>query len=143
MAKHLYMLDTNTCSFLIRNQPKGLIDKLQEVVSDGHQVTISAITYAELCFGSINKKASPKMPMIVAEFVERLDAVLAWDKTAVEHSTLVKKELERVGAPIGHNDTLLAGHAIAAKAILITDNVKEFSRDSGLQQENWVERINQ
>jgi tRNA(fMet)-specific endonuclease VapC len=48
----------------------------------------------------VNKKASPKMADIVSEFIERPDGVIAWDKLAVEHSILIKKELESVGTLI-------------------------------------------
>lgn len=140
MTKEIYMLDTNTCSFLIRKKPEYLLEKLQQTAQAGHPIVVSTITYAELTFGAINKKASPKMAGIVSEFVERLDGIIAWDKIAVEHSTRIKKELESRGTPIGHNDTLIAGHAIAMGAILVTDNVCEFSRVQGLQHENWVVR---
>jgi len=140
MPKAIYMLDTNTCSFLIRKRPEYLLDKLQDVVLSGHQVVISSITYAELTFGAINKKASPKMPGIVTEFVNRLDEIVAWDQKAVEASTDIKKELESIGTPIGHNDTLIAGHCVSINAILVTDNVREFKRVDGLKFENWVKR---
>ena len=110
MGKLIYMLDTNTCSFLIRKRPEYLLDKLQKTVVSGHQVVISSITYAELTFGAINKKASPKMSGIVTEFVERIDVVLSWDKKAVEASTAIKKKLESVGTSISHIDILIAGH---------------------------------
>ena len=64
MGRPVYMLDTNMCSFLIRKRPEYLLDKLQKKVVSGHQVVISTITYAELTFAAINKKASPKMPDI-------------------------------------------------------------------------------
>jgi tRNA(fMet)-specific endonuclease VapC len=134
------MLDTNTCSFLILKRPEYLLDKLQKIVISGHQVVISSITYAELTFGAINKKANPKMLGIVSEFVDRLDDVLAWDKKAVEFSTEIKKKLESKGTPIGHNDTLIAGHCFSIDAILVTDNVREFKRVEKLKYENWVER---
>jgi tRNA(fMet)-specific endonuclease VapC len=140
MSKYVYMLDTNICSFLIRNKPDYLLDKLQESVIAKNEIVISSITYAELMFGAVNKKASPKMPDIVTEFVERLDAILAWDKKAVEASTIIKKQLDFQGTPIGHNDTLIAGHCISAGAILITDNVREFQRVENLMFENWVIR---
>jgi len=140
MAKKIYMLDTNICSFLIRSKPDYLLEKLQQTVMAGHQVVISSITYAELTFGAINKKASPKMVGIVEEFVERLDEILAWDKSAVQCSTKIKKDLESRGKPIGHNDTLIAGHAVAVNATLITDNAREFSRVQNLKSENWVNR---
>ena len=140
MPKAIYMLDTNTCSFLIRKRPEYLLDKLQDVVLSGHQVVISSITYAVLTFGAINKKASPKMPGIVTEFVNRLDEIVAWDQKAVEASTDIKKELESIGTPIGHNDTLIAGHCVSINGILVTDNVGEFERVDGLKFENWVKR---
>lgn len=140
MIKETYMLDTNTCSFLIRKKPEYLLEKLQQTAQAGHPIVVSSITYAELSFGAINKKASPKMAGIVSEFIERLDGIIAWDKIAVERSTQIKKELESIGTPIGHNDTLIAGHAIAMGAILVTDNVLDFSRVKGLQHENWVVR---
>jgi tRNA(fMet)-specific endonuclease VapC len=140
MSKTFYMLDTNTCSFLIRNKPIYLFEKLQQVVATGHPVVISAITYAELRFGAINKKASPKMPGIVTEFVERLDAVLPWDKKAVEMSSHIKQQLESQGVPIGHNDILIAGHCLSIGAVLVTDNVQEFKRVDSLSVENWVHR---
>ncbi len=142
MAKKTFMLDTNICSFLIRKKPEYLLDKLQQTVVSGHQIVISAITYAELTFGAASKKASPKMAGIVTEFVERLDTILPWDKTAVEHSTNLKKTLESRGTPISHNDTLIAGHALATESVLVTDNIREFSRVDGLQYENWVLRDN-
>ena len=142
MTKTSYMLDTNTCSFLIRKKPEYLLEKLQQTAQAGHPIVVSAITYAELTFGAVNKKASPKMVGIVAEFSERLDGVMAWDKMAVEQSTKIKKALESIGTPIGHNDTLIAGHAIAMGAVLVTDNVREFSRVNNLKYENWVDRGN-
>ena len=140
MAKLIYMLDTITCSFLIRKRPEYLLDKLQKIVVSGHQVVISSITYAELTFGAINKKASPKMPGIVSEFVERIDVVLSWDKKAVEASTAIKKKLESVGTPISHNDTLIAGHCVSVDAILVTDNIREFKWVENLEFENWIDR---
>lgn len=140
MTKASYMLDTNTCSFLIRKKPVYLLDKLQRTAQAGHPIVVSAITYAELAFGAVNKKASPKMPGIVAEFTERLDAVIAWDKKAVEHATQIKQALESRGTPISHNDTLIAGHAVATGAVLVTDNVREFSRVNRLKYENWLNR---
>ncbi len=134
------MLDTNICSFLIRKKPEYLLDKLQETVVSGQQVVISSITYSELTFGAINKKASTKMPAIVTEFVDRIDKVLAWDKKAGEVSTAIKKKLESVGTPIGHNDILIAGHCLSVNAILVTDNVRKFERVDNLELEKWVKR---
>jgi len=89
MRKPIYMLDTNTCSFLIRKKPEYLLVKLQDIVLSGHQVVISSITYAELTFSAINKKASPKMPGIVDEFVNRLDEIVFFEP-------LMSKDIEKI-----------------------------------------------
>jgi tRNA(fMet)-specific endonuclease VapC len=140
MARTRYMLDTNICSFIIRQRPPSVLNRLQEVATAGDHICISAITYAELLFGANNKRASPKMPGIVADFVSRLDSISDWGRAAAEQAALIKRQLEEVGNPIGPNDILIAGHAIAVDAVLITDNVKEFAHVSGLRHENWINR---
>ncbi len=52
-------------------------------------------------------------------------------------TTEIKRALTDIGRPIGPNDTAIAGHAIAADAILVTNNVKEFERVPGLVFEDW------
>lgn len=133
------MLDTNICSFIIREKPEGVLQRLQEVVQARGRLVISAITYAELLYGANNKKASPKMVRIVGEFVERMDEVLPWDRGAVEQAAFLKKSLETLGTPIGPNDTAIAGHAVSQHCILVTNNVGEFSRVPGLVVEDWVQ----
>ncbi|MFV2055307.1 MAG: type II toxin-antitoxin system VapC family toxin, partial [Thiohalomonadales bacterium] len=111
---------------------------LQTHVENHHPIVISAITYAELRFGAIGKKASAKHNIIVDEFLVRIDSVLAWDQVAVEASASIKKTLSDKGVSIGNNDTMIAGHAISTRCVLVTNNVKEFSRVPGLTIEDWV-----
>lgn len=89
-------------------------------------------------FGQIGKKASPKHKTLVDEFVKRLDAILPWDQAAVEATVEVKIKLTEAGTPIGANDMAIAGHALAAGCILVTNNLREFSRVVGLVCEDWV-----
>jgi len=131
------MLDTNICSFIMREQPISLLEKLQKCVMNNNSIVISAITYSEMRFGAIGKKASPKHNYLVDAFCERVDAILAWDKAAVDATTVIKKCLSDVGMSIGNNDTAIAGHAIAVNAILVTNNTREFSRVEGLSLEDW------
>lgn len=121
----------------MREQPQSLLTRLQEIVDHRNQIVISAITYAELRFGAIGKKASPKHNLIVNQFLERIDAILPWDKAAVEASTDIKKNLSDRGSPIGINDTNIAGHAIASDCTLVTNNTREFQRVPGLILEDW------
>jgi tRNA(fMet)-specific endonuclease VapC len=135
--KNLYMLDTNICSYIMRERPAALLHTLQQHVSAKHRLVISAITYAELRFGAIGKKASPKHNDIVDQFIERIDAILPWDRAAVDATAHIKHYLAEQGMPIGANDAAIAGNAIAADCILVTNNTREFKRVADLQLEDW------
>jgi tRNA(fMet)-specific endonuclease VapC len=73
---------------------------------------------------------------LVDAFCTRLDGILPWDRTAVDATTDIWVALHLAGTPIGQNDTAIAGHAIAAGAVLVTNNTREFERVPGL--EDWV-----
>lgn len=134
----LYMLDTNICSFIIREQPMAVLRRLQEHTEQKHKIVVSAITYAEMRFGAIGKKASPKHGLLVDEFVKRLDAILLWDKAAVDAATHIKQALAAAGTPIGPNDAAIAGHALSSGAVLATNNIREFPRVPELVFEDWA-----
>ncbi|EBU0667822.1 type II toxin-antitoxin system VapC family toxin [Salmonella enterica subsp. enterica serovar Mbandaka] len=133
-----YMLGTCICSFIMREQPEAVLKRLEQAVLRRHRIVVSAITYAEMRFGCTGKKASPRHAQLVDAFCSRLDAVLAWDRAAVDATTEIRAVLAAVGTPIGSNDAAIAGHAIASGAILVTNNVREFERVPGLQYEDWV-----
>lgn len=136
--KKTYMLDTNICSFIMREQPETVIKRLEQAVLRGHRIVVSAVTYAEMRFGAACPKASPRHMQLVDAFCARLDAVLPWDRAAVDATTEIKVSLRLAGTPIGPNDTAIAGHAIAAGAVLVTNNTREFTRVTGLTLEDWV-----
>lgn len=136
--KKTYMLDTNICSFIMRNRPENVLHKLQLHVQNRDRIVISAITYAELRFGAIDRKASPKHNVIVSEFVERIDAILAWDRGAVDATAELRETLSDQGNPIGNNDAMIAGHAISGGYVLVTNNTRELTRVPRLQLEDWV-----
>ncbi|WCE31577.1 type II toxin-antitoxin system VapC family toxin [Vibrio sp. SCSIO 43137] len=133
-----YMLDTCICSFIMREQPITVLQKLQAVVGKQHRIVISAITYQEMQYGLLGKKAAPKHVVLVDEFLKRVDEILPWDKAAVDATIQVKRDLMAKGTPIGNNDTAIAGHAIATDCVLITNNRREFQRVEGLKFEDWT-----
>ncbi|SER41861.1 VagD family protein [Pseudomonas luteola] len=132
------MLDTCICSFIMREHPASVIQRLATEVEQGNRFVISAITYAEMRYGQIGKKASTKHKTLVDEFVKRLDAVLPWDQRAVDATVELMRVLTKAGTPIGPNDTAIAGHAVAIGCVLVTNNVREFSRVPSLVYEDWV-----
>lgn len=100
-------------------------------VLHGHRIVVSAITYSEMRFGATGPKASPRHVQLVNAFYARLDAILPWDRAAVDATTEIKVALRLAGTPIGTNDTAIVGHAIAVGAVLVTNDTREFERVPG------------
>jgi tRNA(fMet)-specific endonuclease VapC len=135
-----YMLDTCICSFIMREQPEAVLKRLELAVLRGQRIVVSAITYSEMRFGATGPKASPRHVQLVDAFCARLDAILPCpgSRAAVDATTEIKVALRMAGTPIGPNDTAIAGHAIAAGAVLVTNNTREFERVPDLVLEDWV-----
>ena len=131
----LYMLDTNMCSYIIRNNPRGIYEKLKEIEVE-HAVALSSIVVSELFYGA-HKKQSPKLQKVVSEFVEHF-LIYDYDKVSARYYADVRSKLEKKGQIIGAHDLLIAAHALSKEAILVTNNTKEFERVEGLTLENWV-----
>lgn len=130
----LYMLDTNIVSDLLRNPDGRAVKRIADVGPDA--ICVSIITAAELRYGCA-RKGSAKLLAHVEAILESVQ-VLAFDVPADAEYGGIRAELEAAGKPIGPNDLLIAAHAYAAGAILVTDNTGEFSRVRGLQVENWI-----
>jgi tRNA(fMet)-specific endonuclease VapC len=135
----VYMLDTNNCSFIMRERPPVLLERLQSAAANQRRIVISVITYYEMLLGAIGRNASPRHAMLVEAFVTRLSTILAWDRMAAEKAIRIRTELAAKGTPIGGNDTMIAGHAIAADCVLITNNTREFCRVGNLRVEDWTQ----
>lgn len=88
--KKTWMLDTNICSFIMREQPAAVLKRLEQAVLRGDRIVVSAVTYAEMRFGATGPKASPRHIHLVDAFCARLDAVLPWDRAAVDATTDIR-----------------------------------------------------
>lgn len=128
------MLDTNVVSDLLRNPDGNATKRIADVGPDA--ICVSIITAAELRYGCA-KKGSAKLHAHVEAILESVQ-VLALDVPADTEYGGIRAELEAAGKTIGPNDLLIAAHAYAADAILVTDNTGEFSRVRGLRVENWT-----
>ena len=130
------MLDTRLCAYIMREQPEAVLKRLEQAVLRGDRIVISAVTWAELSQAA--RASGPATQALADAICASLDAVLAWDRAAVDATTVIKAALAADGTPIGPNDTAIAGHAIAAGAVLVTNNVREFERVPGLVLEDWA-----
>ena len=131
----LYMLDTDTCSYIIRERPIGVLEHFRKLAME--QICISTVTYAELLYG-VERSSSKRINRpIIDDFVQHLD-VIDWDNAAAEQYGKIRADLEASGKPIGAMDMMIAAHAKSIKAVLVTNNQKHFTRIKGLKVENWV-----
>jgi predicted nucleic acid-binding protein len=76
-------------------------------------------------------------PRVLDQFLTRVRC-LPWDEMAATHFASIAVELHRSRIPIGSMDTMIAGHAIAVRAVLVTSNERHFARVPGLNIENWT-----
>ena len=132
------MLDTDICSYVIRARDPELLATLQEKAHSGAEISISAITYAELRLGAERSRSVKRYHQAIQLFCDRLNGVLAWDKTAADEFAVLQANLLKIGKPIGGNDAMIAAHALNLGCVLVTNNRKHFSRVPGLAMENWM-----
>lgn len=132
----IYMLDTNICSFIIRNKPKSVKEKLKEVERE-HRVVLSTIVVSELLYGAY-KKGSPKLINVVQKFIECFE-IIPYDYEASKVYGKLRAELEKQGISIGAYDLQIAAHALSIDAILVTNNLREFGKIKGLKVEDWLD----
>ena len=130
----IYLLDTNILSDLIK-RPGGPVVRRIAAVGEG-AVCTSIIVASELRFGA-EKKGSPSLTAKVEQILANIE-VLSLDVDADRHYATIRNDLAQRGMTIGPNDLLIAAHARSLGLILVTDNVREFSRVPGLTVENWL-----
>ena len=129
-----YMLDTNIISDLIRN-PRGKAAKRIARVGEDNICT-SIIVAAELRYGCA-KSGSRRLLKAVEDLLGEIN-VLPFEVPADAAYGEIRSELEAAGKPIGGNDLLIAAHAYAIGAAVVTANTAEFKRIRGLKVENWL-----
>ena len=130
-----YMLDTNIISGLIKN-PQGRAAKRVAKAGEDNICT-SIIVAAELRYGCA-KSGSKKLLKAVEDLLGEI-SVLPFDAPADAEYGAIRSKLETAGTPIGSNDLLIAAHASAIGATIVTANASEFKRVRGLKVENWLD----
>lgn len=128
------MLDTNIVSELARN-PQGAVTRHISAVG-ADTICASIITAAELRYGCA-KKGSARLLAQIEAILGSLQVLPLEIPADTEYGAL-RAGLEAAGKPIGPNDLLIAAHAKALGAVLVTANVGEFKRIKGLKVENWL-----
>src|SRR5258708_36903883 len=127
-----YLLDTNIGSYVIKGNFPHVRRRLLRVPLS--EVGISVVTEAELRFGVARLPQVAKLGIAVEEFLLRVE-VLPWDSEAAQHYARIRPLLECEGQPLGNLDLMIAAQALAAEAILVT-NDSDFRGDNGLRAVN-------
>ena len=129
-----YLLDTSTASYIIKGNVPRVRERLLKVPMS--QVLISAVTEAELLFGAARKPEAVRLKTAIDEFLLRVDS-LPWDSNAARRYASVRAALEIAGTPMGNLDMMIAAHALAEEAVLVT-NDRSFRRLKELKIEDWT-----
>jgi tRNA(fMet)-specific endonuclease VapC len=128
------MLDTNICIYLIRNHPPGVLKKLQTLRRG--DVVMSVVVYAELRAGlEISSPHHAQDERLLALLTERIPVMPFTQDAAQAYGVLRAALRERRRDAF---DRLIAAHAIAVDATLVTNNQADFQDYPGLRLENWA-----
>jgi tRNA(fMet)-specific endonuclease VapC len=133
----MYLLDTNACIRILNGTSPSLAERLRFVPRS--QLRLSSVVKAELLYGARKSSRVAENLRLLERFFDSI-ASLPFDDGCAEEYGLLREELDRAGTPIGTNDMLIAATARAHHAILVTHNVREFSRVADLRLEDWESR---
>ena len=131
-----YMLDTDTCSYVMKRSNAAVLRRLQAVpVAD---VCMSVVTKSELLYGVEVSPRRAQDAAALAAFLPYVD-VLDFPDGAAPHYAEIRADLKKRGLPVGANDLFIAAHARSLGLTLVTNNTTEFGRVTGLRVENWTQ----
>lgn len=129
-----FMLDTNTCIFLIKRKKPKILSRLKR--HQAGDIGISSVTLAELEYGVSKSLHVQKNKQALDEFIIPLEVAVFDEKASAAYGK-VRAALERAGTPIGSMDMLIGAHALSLGVTLVTSNAREFKRIKYLKVVDW------
>jgi tRNA(fMet)-specific endonuclease VapC len=133
------MLDTNTVSYIVRNRSPAARMRLEDA-QDISPVYVSAITEGEILFGLAKRPAAHQ----VAHFMHAALAglkVLPWNSQAAAAYGKLRARNESLGIAVGSLDMLIAAHAVAEDAVLVTNDGAIAKLEGGPVTVNWADDL--
>jgi tRNA(fMet)-specific endonuclease VapC len=131
-----YLVDSDICIYAMKHAHPSL--QRTWMAHDAGSIGVPAIVKGEMLTGAMKSRNPAVAVAKVLEFLGPFE-VLAFDDGCAVHYAAMRARLERTGKPIGPNDCLIAATALASGRILVTHNVREFSRVPGLKIEDWAQ----
>jgi tRNA(fMet)-specific endonuclease VapC len=131
-----FLLDTNIVSYFLRARPPHLVDRVRSEASQA--LCASAITEGELLFGLEKVDLPAKLTATTQAFLQTID-VLPWDREAASTYGKLKYAVQSQGIGIAPLDLLIASHALAVGAVLVTNDSALKRLSAWLPVEDWSE----
>ena len=129
------LIDTSICIAILRESSPRLRSRFRAAMADG--IAVSSITSAELYVGVAKSADRNRNGRSVRDLLAAV-TVLPFEVRAAQAYGVIRSHLERRGQIIGPLDLLIAAHAIAEDAVLVTNNTREFTRVPTLELEDWI-----
>ncbi len=129
-----YLLDTCTVSDFVKGQ-SGVMERITHTAPE--LLAVSAITRMEIDYGlALRPESARKLAPMLNAFFSAV-GTLAFEVPDAEAAASIRASLRLQGRPVGAYDALIAGVALSRGLIVVTSNVGEFGRITGLRTENW------
>jgi tRNA(fMet)-specific endonuclease VapC len=129
-----YLLDTCTVSDFVKGHP-NVLARVKATAPD--LIAVSVLTRMEVDYGlALNAERARKLAPMLDAFFSTI-ATLPFDEADAKAAAAIRAALKIMGQPIGAYDVLIAGAGLARGLVVVTSNVGEFKRVSGLQVEDW------
>ena len=132
----MILLDTNSCIAIMTARRPQVRERVARALDDGEIVVVPSIVAFELWFGAANSDRVEANTKALRDFLTDFE-VLPFDDEDARLAGGIRFDLKRKGMPIGTYDVLIAAQALRREALLVTANVREFSRVPDLRWENW------
>jgi len=131
----MYLLDTDICIYIIRNNPVKVIEKVKGLLP--HQIKLSAVSVAELEYGVAKSNKREQNRIALLNFASSFD-ILPFTENDAEYYGQIRAFLEKAGKIIVPYDMQIAAQALSNNLILVSNNIREFKRIPDIKLENWV-----
>ncbi len=114
----LFLLDTNTAGYIVSGRSASARSHLRATLAEG-RVAISTITEAEIRFGLELKPGAGRLRAAVDQLFTRIE-VRPWDSAAALAYGRLRAGLKSAGTPLSAMDLMIAAHALALGATLVS-----------------------
>lgn len=145
----IYLLDTDLFIYLVRGlkparraaqreRARRLAERCMSAKAAGDSIALSAITVSEIEYGAQNSGDYEREMAAVRKSLAPFDLLDYDSLVCPQHYGRIRHDLESKGTTIGAMDLLIAAHALALDATLVSNNQTHFGRIRGLKTANWL-----